>query len=348
MASNQRTRFGNLDLLRFVAMWGVLTVHYIGWGGAASNTTTSDFNFYIAAILGVVSQVSVNIFYLISGYFLESNKEFCLKKTVSFYVKVLFYSVFVPFVLLLLGYISFSKNLLKSFFPVLTNQYWFATIYLFLMLLMPFLNILFKNCTKKQFGIFLIVIFFFDSVQPMFFHNAIAEIGYDITHAIFMVSLGHFIRRSEFSLSKIKAFLLCAASVAIGAGINFGWLLATGDRNRIILDYNSPFIIVASCMVFLFFLSIKQEGKGIFTKISPYVFAVYLVNDNPYMRAVVYEKILHCSDFYYSGYFILHYVLSCLFFFVIGLLVDFLYENVAKWLKGLRIGKSNEAEEKQR
>lgn len=49
-------------------MWGVLTCHYVGWGGLANNTGLADFNFYIAAILGVVSQISVNLFYLITGF----------------------------------------------------------------------------------------------------------------------------------------------------------------------------------------------------------------------------------------------------------------------------------------
>jgi surface polysaccharide O-acyltransferase-like enzyme len=206
MGNNTKKRFGNLDLLRFVAMWGVITIHYIGWGGIANHATTSDFNFYIAAVLGIVSQVSVNIFYIISGYFLEANQEFRWKKSIAFYGKVLFYSVFVPLVLLLCGYITFDKAFMKSFFPITTNQYWFATIYLFLMLLLPFLNILFRNCTDKQLSIFLVVVFIFNSVQPMFFHNAIGETGYGITHAVFMVSLGYWIKRTNFTLSKVKAF----------------------------------------------------------------------------------------------------------------------------------------------
>ena len=149
MESNQKLRYNNLDLLRFIAIWGVLTSHYIGWGGVANNTSPSDINFYIAAVLGVVSQISVNIFYIISGYFLESNREFRIKKITIFYWKVFFYSVLIPVVLVLIGYIPFDKLLIKSLFPILSNQYWFATIYIFLMLLFPFLNILLSNCSKK-------------------------------------------------------------------------------------------------------------------------------------------------------------------------------------------------------
>ncbi len=327
---NSKTRFGNIDLLRFIAMWGVLTVHYVGWGGAANNTTTSDFNFYIAAFLGIVSQVSVNIFYLISGYFLQFNKDFRWKKAIAFYGKVLFYSIIIPAILLLCGYIALEKNLIKSFFPIFTNQYWFASIYLFLMLLLPFLNILFANCTDKQLNIFIIVVFLFDCLQPMFFHNAIGENGYGIVHAVFMITLGYWIKRTNFSLSKIKAFLIAVASIGVGAGINLGWLLVTGDRNRIITDYNSPFIVIASCMIFIFFLSMKSEGKGIFSRLAPNVFAVYLINDNPHMRAVVYNQILHCGNYYQSPWFVVHYIGSCVAFFVVGLAVDFLYETLVK------------------
>jgi hypothetical protein len=141
--------------------------------------------------------------------------------------------------------------------------------------------------------------------------------------------------------------LIGSLAIAIGAGINLGWLLITGDRNRIITDYNSPFIVLASCMVFLFFLSMDSKGTGIFTKLSPYVFAVYLVNDNPHMRAVVYEQILHCADFYYSPWFFVHYVASCLFFFAIGMTLDFLYENIISRLAKLKKKKTSSEGESQ-
>ena len=203
------------------------------------------------------------------------------------------------------------------------------------MLLLPFLNTLFRNCNDKQFNILILIIFFFNSIQPMFFHNAIGENGYGITHAILMVSLGHWIKRNNFCFSKIKSFLVAILAFTVCAGINLGWLIVTGDRNRIIADYNSPFIVLASCMVFLFFLSMESKGKGIFTKLSPYIFAVYLVNDNPHMRAVVYEQILHCADFYHSPWFIVHYVVSCLLFFVVGMALDFLYEFIIRRLAKL-------------
>ena len=179
----------------------------------------------------------------------------------------------------------------------------------------------------------IIIIFAFDSLQPMFFHNAIGEFGYGITHAIFMVSLGYWIKKTNFTLSRIKAFLICVAAIGICAGINLCWLLIFGDRNRIITDYNSPFIIIASCMVFMFFLLIKHEKIGIFSKIAPYLFAVYLINDHPCMRAIVYDKIFHCSKFYYSHWFVLHYFGFCIIFIVIGISLDFLYSSVIRKLK---------------
>lgn len=258
---------------------------------------------------------------------METNRSIRWNKVGAFYAKVWFYSVLIPCVLLVFRLVSFEVGLLKIVFPVLTNQYWFASIYIFLLLLLPFLNTMFQNLTDKQLGLFLLIVFAFSSVQPMFFHNAIGESGYGITHAVLMISLGYYIKRKQMKLSKLKCFLIGAIAIAVGAGINLAWLILTGERNKIITDYNSPFIILAACMVFMFFLSINPKGKKIFSKLAPNVFAVYLVNDNPYMRSLIYS-LLGCDKYYNSPYMIIHYIVVCLIFFVVAIIIDIFYEKI--------------------
>lgn len=213
---------------------------------------------------------------------------------------------------------------------MLTNQYWFANVYLFLMLLFPLLNKLFEICSIKQINIFIIALFFFNSIQPMFFHDAFGDGGYGIIHAVLMVTLGYWIKRTDFKIKKYKSFLIAAVSIAVAAGISFCWLFIMGDRNRIIMDYNSPFIVVASCAVFSFFVALNNNGKGFFSKIAPNIFTVYLVNDNPFMRQIVYKDILHCANFYYSPWFVVHYLGSVVLFFIVSLLVDCIFETIFK------------------
>ena len=91
----------------------------------------------------------VNCFVLISGYFLI-NSKFKLKKVLNLYLVTIFYSIllFIPHCILY----GFSlSNFIKSCLPLLMGTYWFITTYVVLYLLSPFLNILIKNLSKKQY-----------------------------------------------------------------------------------------------------------------------------------------------------------------------------------------------------
>lgn len=60
-------------------------------------------------------------------------------------------------------------------------------------------------------------------------------------------------------------------------------VMFTGDRIRTIVNYNSPLMVLQLIAFFLFFMNIKIK-KVHFSKISPHIFGVYLLNDNAYAR----------------------------------------------------------------
>ena len=330
---NVNKRKSNFELLRLVAMMMVITVHYIGWGGAANNTEIGEVNFFIAGILAVLSQVCVNCFYLISGYFLKTGENINWKKGIEFWCVVVFYSIIVPIILVLSGYLSKSDiKITNILFPIITNQYWFASIFLIIILVSPLVGKMILTLSEKQIRNLLIVLILFESFQPMFFHNATGEMGYGILHAITMVIIGNYIRRINFSFKKSwMGMVIYFISIGIGAFINIGWLIFFGERNKIILDYNSPVVIIASVALFVFFKQLKFQNT-IVNKISPYIFAVYLINDNSYMRSVVYTDILHSDNFYHNEYFVIHYILSVFSFMLIGFVVDIIREKIFKLL----------------
>ena len=87
-----KTRQSNMELLRVVAMLMIITLHYLDKGKvlpefAAMSTT----NHYIAWLLEAFCFVAVNIYVLISGYFLTTSK-FTFKKLAVLWGRILFYS----------------------------------------------------------------------------------------------------------------------------------------------------------------------------------------------------------------------------------------------------------------
>ena len=70
-----KKRNASMDLLRIICMMMVVSMHYFGWGGeiGASNATT--INFMVASGLSVFSRVSVDCFFMLSGFFISTLKE---------------------------------------------------------------------------------------------------------------------------------------------------------------------------------------------------------------------------------------------------------------------------------
>ena len=88
----KKTRQANLELLRLLAMVFVVTAHLMNHGnliGAAKRGTAS---YYLVWTLFGVSFTCINLYLLISSYFLTESR-FSLWKLVKLAVQVLFYAL---------------------------------------------------------------------------------------------------------------------------------------------------------------------------------------------------------------------------------------------------------------
>lgn len=129
------------DIARIVAMFLIVSSHFLGHGGFANNMTGANFVF--GRILTSLFNPSVNLFVLIGAYFTCTSKKLKWQRLAKLYAQLWIYSMtlFVVF-LCIYGKESFSWNwLLSSLFPVICGKYWFFSAYIFMMLASPLLNV---------------------------------------------------------------------------------------------------------------------------------------------------------------------------------------------------------------
>lgn len=137
-----------LDIYRVLCMFLITTVHYFCYSSLFSNISPTHPNYIIAIILRVLGVICVNGFILISAYFLVEVKT-TIKKTVSFILQVQFFSIFIFLALLPVADVT-PALVLKSFFPLLTKHFWYPVSYVFLLLLVPFLNAMIHAMAKEM------------------------------------------------------------------------------------------------------------------------------------------------------------------------------------------------------
>lgn len=294
-------RMANLELLRCAAMMMVVVLHYLGKGnllGGLSEGTLSGAGL-AAWILEVFCIVAVNVYMLISGYFLCCS-SFKLSRLVSLYLQLWVYSVGIGLLAAAAGVYpaeEFSVHyLIMLAFPVTMGHYWFMSAYVFLYLLLPLFGMAVRSFSRRQLqvvtGMLLFVFCLLKSVIPA--RLEMDGQGYDCLWYLCVFLSAAYIRR--FGVPFLQSRVRAAGLYAAGCLAVFAELMAlrqvylrTGGLEHIMkvpIEYNHILPFVASVGLFCFFLKLRlpRGAAAVVNRIAPYTLGVYLLHENMGVR----------------------------------------------------------------
>lgn len=187
----KKSRESNIELLRillllFICFWYVIVHGYkfafIKDTGVPLNAEWLDF---FASFLCP----AVNTFVLISGYFgIHYSKEGLSR----FSFQATLFSVTTTLIIMVLTGSFAGKSLILSFFPIITQRWWFLTIYILLFIFSPILNNGLNALTTKQLRNILIIYFAVNSIGPLI--TNVLE-GSNFQSLLFVYLLGSYIAR---------------------------------------------------------------------------------------------------------------------------------------------------------
>lgn len=320
-----KIRNSNIELLRIVAILMVLTLHYLNpnMGGALKEITKGESYYYLIKFIESFCIIAVNLFVIISGYFMINNKKVKLSKIISLICLSYFYGVILYLVTVIIGKSNFGYGeLIRSLNISLSGGYWFVKIYIILYLLAPYINVMLDNINQKNHRLLTIICLIFFSVWPSLFSSAPRnDDGYGIINFIILYVIGNYIRK-YFNSNKnffyyLSIYILCSIITAISPRLNL-----IGYWN-----YNFIFNIIGAISLFIAFLNLNIKSKLV-NKLSTFVFSIYIIHINPYISKVLYQDILKCNLFYDSKYFIFHIIISCLFVFISCVLIELIRRSL--------------------
>lgn len=166
----KQSRNSNIEFLRILSMLMILGHHFVGhgqfnWGGVEVSVPYCWYLF-----LFMWGKVGVNVFVLISGYYLIDASEYVdIHKTMKIIGQVLFYSISISCVRLLLGESEINLSFIKdTFFPITYSLWWFASAYFVLYIVHPYINILLKRLTPLAFQKIVAIMLILWCVIPTF------------------------------------------------------------------------------------------------------------------------------------------------------------------------------------
>ena len=343
-----KKRNANIELLRILSMLMVTTLHALGKSGLLISLGGDvPLNGWIAWIMEVLSICAVNVYMLITGYFLI-NSKFSVRRLIELVAQTLFYMIGLFFFFYLIGVVSAeSLNvyfILQYVFPIHMDVYWFMTSYLVLYLVIPLLSEGVRALSEKQLRIMLICLLIYESVikSVLPFRFTVDDRGYSFLWYLTIALLGAYFRLHGFGplknarLGLIAYFggsLLALLEVFAIDQVN----ARTGHLNEIIhvsIEYNHLFVLIAAAGLFAALVNAKPVGEKVgkvACAISPYVLGVYLFQENLSIR-YEWQKWFGLKDSVNDPIYLFlpRLLLAILAMFVLGILVDFLRSKLFK------------------
>lgn len=352
----RKGRMANLELLRMIAMMMVVTIHTCNHGGLVDLAQKGTLSYYIVWTLYGLSFVAINVYILISGYFLVKS-SFSSWRLVKMEMQILFYSMGILALFWIFGNVDKDmKYLVYCLTPVASDFYWFATMYVGMYLLSPILNTFVRAITKRQFQCMLVLLFvLLSGWTNVFYYTSglnIAE-GASIAWFVAIYLFGAYIRMHYTPDGRAGKWFLIGMGVMVMIPLSrfiIEFLISTqwlGTRfledllwgYSISYHYNSMFSILGAAGLFVAFLNLRLKD-GIGTKhiniAASTSFAVYLIHDHYYLRQTIWGRInpwAWLDDWYLLPAIIATVLAIYAICMIIELIRHFLFRPVELWVK---------------
>ncbi|WP_334329713.1 acyltransferase [Companilactobacillus sp. HBUAS59699] len=286
-----KQRQSNFELLRIISMFLIVLHHY----GIHGTFYEGTFSWQKVGLNLVTSfgKVGVNIFVLISAYFLV-NKTFKLERIYRTLLETLFYSY------LVLGIYWFfdrnspylnKTNIIHLIFPI-PLEYWFVNAFLFMLCLSPFLNVMIHHLNRRSYLFLLSFLTFIWVIIPTVSNLKLA--GYsDYAWFVYLYLVAGFMRNHELHISKVSLRWIFYGSVLITL-LLVADLNILGKSNQFFMDYaiffifqNKLPIVLTSFSLFLLAKDWRLGSNRFINTISSATLGVYLIHDNVVIRVAL-------------------------------------------------------------
>jgi surface polysaccharide O-acyltransferase-like enzyme len=296
-----------IESTRLIAMFAIVLHHYSIHGGMTLVPGISLPTLTIAAGESL-GKWGVDLFVLITGYFLSNN--FSVSKTLKHGVGI-YVQLWTTSVLCTLASTVFNgpplgaKVIARAFLPFAQDEWWFATPYLLLLLLSPFINILIFNLSRKQhIEIITLMLFFWCALKTINPHSNYEDNDLSVFVMLYVIAgyirryvtaqnTGKWMRRCAFLL-----FLMAISSVLIQMlTVRFASLLG---HQMLLVDDTSPLTIAASVAALMTALAMRPRFSITINRVASGSFGIYLFSDHPAVRKVIWHNFIQTQAQFHS------------------------------------------------
>ena len=329
----------SIELLRIISMIMIMFHHFAYHGNFEwnFNEVTLPHLWYDFILMG--GKVGVDIFVLISGYFLIENTEklFQPKKLLKFWGQVVFYSIMTYLLSVMLRLNAFEiKQLIKVCLPITYPGWWFASTYFMLYLIHPFLNKLLHGLSKTEYQYLILMMVLCWSIIPtattqLFESNSLLWFVtlYGIAGYVNLYG-GNQKLQSKHYFSLYFMVLIITYTVSTT-------FLFLGTKKEEWSTHAIDFfeierlpILLMAITLFMGFVTLKMNYHKWINKIASATFGVYLIHDSSYIRYYLWTNIFKINQYQDSTFLILYSILVVFILYVSCTMIDLIRKKLVE------------------
>lgn len=290
----KNNRNSNIELLRIISMLFVIILHFNVNGAMEYCMTYNKLVYFVLILLESLCICAVNVFMLISGYFLYNKDTINFKKPFVLICDVIIINILYEF---------FRFFVLKEGFSIgaIIPANYFVIFYVSVYFIGPFINSglrAVKN-DKMMLIVLLLVLSVYPSLVDVFQsvckHYGVlfadlssitrtgSQYGYTIVNFVLMYIIGAELRKNNKQIDMLQS-----KNIFIGIVCCVVFICSTAIlENKIsgvfvlgcALSYANPIVIILSILVFILFLKLKiNKTTNLVNALSGAAFTVYLVH----------------------------------------------------------------------
>ncbi|MBS1573094.1 MAG: acyltransferase family protein [Bacteroidetes bacterium] len=286
MASGIEARKDWIDLLRAIAIFGVIILH-VSVPYVSSFSSFKDINWNQALFLNSSVRFCVPLFLMISGILLlnknYSLKEFLFKRFTRIVYPFLLWSLIYFFVHHSIQHVSFVEVGIELFKTLKTGaeyHLWYVYMILGLYLFIPIINSWIKTTKLNEVRYYLIIWILVLSFNLPYLNKFYTRIDFVyFTGYLGYLLLGYYLYKSKSIINRTKGFFLYFLGIVLTYFLTLIFALKDNEFVNVFFEYLTPNVILASISIFMIFKGYEIKNplflRGV-KWISKYSYGTYL------------------------------------------------------------------------
>lgn len=339
-----KKRETNIELLRVISMFIIVMNHYVVNDAtlAVRDNMPLCLNKVVLQFLQFGGGLGVNIFVLISAYFVSVQTEIKKTRIIKLILDSSIYSCGIYCIAMILGYHVGVITLIKSIFPVIYPVWWFVTAYVLLSITSKYINMFIKSTNKEIIDSVIKLLVIVLSLLPTIMNSEMEDSNYLWFVLLYLIA-------ARIRIYPINNIILKKYSLNVGVLCYFFTLLTSlildliGEYIPILSAHavffskkTSFFMLISSVLIFYGVLNTKVKYSMLINKIASTTFGIYLIHMHPFVQKILWTDIMRNPIYINTNVMILHLLMASIIVFVICSAVSFLYNcslgKVTLWL----------------